>query len=119
MVPVADEVDLADLDQLDRRQAATAQVGFGDTQPAILGVCFERVKRRVEILTVPLTAANLLDGHDPCSRGTAITDRAGGSHRREVKELVLLAAQLGPDLARPASAAGGCVQVVISEAAYQ
>src|SRR5829696_7607251 len=110
MVPVADEVHFANLDQLDRRQAATTQVGLGDAQPAILSLRFEQMKRAVEIFTAPFAAADLTDRHDLCSSGVAITNATGGSNRREVEQLILLAAELRPELASPAGAAGGSVQ---------
>jgi len=51
--------------------AAIVLVGPGDTQPAILGVRFERVKCHVEILAAPLATENLVSGcaaHTPTTR---------------------------------------------------
>src|SRR4051794_12066636 len=75
MVAVAHEVGIANLDQLDRRQAQPTHVGFGYADPAILGVPFERMKRAVEILAAPLAATDLVDGHGLYSSGVAIADR--------------------------------------------
>src|SRR2546430_1990850 len=58
----------------------------------------------------PFAAADLTDRHDLCSSGAPIADATGGSNRREVKQLVLLAAELCPELASPAGAASGCVE---------
>src|SRR5437867_1317443 len=86
MMSVADEVDRAELDQLDRRQAEAVQIGPGDTYPAGLGVALERAKRAVEIVAAPLAAVDLPDRHRLCSSGAAVADRAGGGDRREVEQ---------------------------------
>jgi hypothetical protein len=44
MMSIAHEVDLAELDQLDRRQAGSAQLRPRHADPAFLGVLLERVE---------------------------------------------------------------------------
>src|SRR6266508_1077915 len=62
MVSIADEIGVADLDQLDRRQAQPTQLRPGHAHPALLGVLLERVEADVEIV-----AASFATSREPHS----------------------------------------------------
>jgi len=59
VVTIGDKVDLADLDQLDRRQFDPPLPGRSDAQPTVPGVDLERSKVSVEIVAAALAVPDL------------------------------------------------------------
>lgn len=69
MVAIADEVDGADLDQLDGGHGSAAQAGAGDAQPTTAGLFTKWVEGRIEIGAAALRSQ---DGGDRDSLDTGI-----------------------------------------------
>jgi hypothetical protein len=63
MVAVANEIGVANLDELDRRQLSASQHDHGDVLPALSGMALQGIPPIIEITTAALTAANASDGH--------------------------------------------------------
>jgi hypothetical protein len=100
MMAVADEVGIADLDQLDRRQADPAQMRPRDADPTLLGVLLEWVELEVEIVAAPLAAADLADGYGLRPGRATIADGTGGLNCVQVEQLFPCRGQSAAWLAR-------------------
>jgi hypothetical protein len=109
VVPVAHEVTLPVLDQLDRRQGHPAQHGAGDAQPAVAGALVERAEVGVEIVAATFAAADLVDGNRP---DPSVAPRPERPEGREIVEAVGPAGQPRPGLAQ-ATEPGSGIQVML------
>lgn len=63
VVAIPDEIDLANLDQLDGRQGRLVDPGPGYAYPAIAHSFMPRVEIRIEIVLAPFCPADIFDRH--------------------------------------------------------
>ena len=62
-MPIANEIHVADLDQLHRRQGLVPVARPGDAHPTFPARFLQRAKAAVKVVAAPFGAPDALDGH--------------------------------------------------------
>src|SRR6266545_5772155 len=111
MVPVADEVTIADADQVDRRHIGAVEPRLRDSAPARPGVLLKWVEAGVEVVAAPLAASDLADGYRLHPDRVAGAGRAAGRNCPQIEQVARPAQQRGPQSVEPASSPGALVRL--------